>query len=92
MDPNGLGSRVRRLAGRYGDMVIASVLAALITVELVVWNDDGLASAILLGLLATLPLALRRRTPLAAFVLAMVGSELVTRGASQASTTTPRRS
>ena len=77
MDPNGIGSRVRRLAGRYGDIVIASVLAALITVELVAWNDDGLTSAILLGLLTTLPLALRRRTPLVSFVLVMTGVELL---------------
>lgn len=68
---------VRRISRRHGDPLIAVVLGALITVELVGWVDSHLSSAIGAGLLATLPLALRRRSPLVSFVLVMVGLQLL---------------
>jgi signal transduction histidine kinase len=68
---------LRALARKYGDAVLAAVLAAAMTAELVAWVDEGLAPAIAMGLLTTLPLALRRRVPLVSFVLVMLGIQLL---------------
>ena len=45
-----------------------------------VTSEDDVAAAIAVGLLATVPLALRRRTPLVSFVLVMAGLQLLIRG------------
>ncbi len=65
------------LLRRHGDVVWAVALATLMTAELVAWTEADLTLPVLYGLLATLPLAWRRRSPLAAFVLVMVGLELL---------------
>jgi signal transduction histidine kinase len=65
------------LLRRHGDGVWAVALATLMTAELVAWTEADLALPVLYGLLATLPLAWRRRSPLAAFVLVMTGIELL---------------
>ena len=68
---------VRDLARRYGDLALALVLAVGISLELRAWVEDGLPTALACGLLTTLPFAVRRRTPLASFVLVMLGIELL---------------
>jgi len=68
---------LRHLSGRYGDPLLSSVLAVGITLELIAWAGGGLGTAIPAGLLATVPLALRRRSPLTSFVLVMVGLGLL---------------
>ncbi len=70
---------VRDLARRYGDLALALVLAVGISLELRAWVRDGLPTALALGLLTTLPFAVRRRTPLVSFVLVMLGIELLGR-------------
>ena len=42
------------------------------------WAEDDLPPAIGAGLLATLPLALRRKAPLVSFLLVMIGIEVLT--------------
>jgi len=62
---------------RYGDLLLAGVLAAAMSVELVSWVDAGLPAALGCALLATVPVALRRRNPLVSFVLMMFGIQLL---------------
>ena len=57
----------------YGDVVLAGVLAASMTLELLAWTDQVNGTAIAGGLLATLPLVLRRRSPLVMYLLVAVG-------------------
>ena len=63
---------------RHGDVLVAAVLAVTMTLELVAWAEDDVAQSVGIGLLATLPLAVRRRTPLVSFVLVMTGLHLLT--------------
>ena len=63
----------------YGDLVLAVVLAASMTFELLSWADSDRWTAVAGGLLATLPLVLRRRSPLAMFLLVSAGLALVGR-------------
>jgi signal transduction histidine kinase len=65
------------LVRRHGDLIWAVLLAALMTAEIVGWVEQDLATSIALGLLATLPLAVRRTAPLASFVLVMTGIHLL---------------
>ena len=69
---------VKGLSRQYGDVAIAALFAVTMTLELVAWGPPDLGTAVPLGLLAALPLALRRRTPLVAFVLTMAGIEGIT--------------
>ncbi len=63
---------------RYGDALLAGALALAIVAEVLAW-EQGITAALPSALLLTLPLVLRRRQPVAAFVLCMTGLELVTR-------------
>jgi signal transduction histidine kinase len=65
--------RVKPLPAPLGDLVIAGVLAATVTIEAATWAPAGRRLAIPAALLCTLPIALRRRSPLVAFVLALAG-------------------
>jgi signal transduction histidine kinase len=58
---------------RHADLVLAAVLAAVMTTEIARWEPADLVRAIPAGLLATLPLALRRKTPLVCFLLVWIG-------------------
>ncbi|QZY29666.1 sensor histidine kinase [Nocardioides coralli] len=69
---------LRSARERYGDAVLAVVLAMIAVAEVVAWVEAGLATAVLWALVMTLPLALRRRSPLASFVLVMLGLNLLT--------------
>ena len=69
---------VRSAVRRYGDLALGLLLAAGMTAELLAWAEDDRGRAVATGLLATLPLAARRHSPLASFVLAMVGLNLLT--------------
>jgi signal transduction histidine kinase len=72
---------LRRARDRYGDVALALALAVTGSLELLAWVEGGgLAVALLWGLLMTLPLALRRRSPLASFVLVMLGLNLLLAG------------
>ena len=57
----------------YGDLVLAAVLATSMTLELLAWTDDVRWVAVAGGLLTTLPLVLRRRSPLVMYLLVAVG-------------------
>ena len=70
---------LRTALKKYGDLLLAAVLALGITLELLSWAEEDVPASIAAGLLATLPFALRRRNPLVVFVLVMVGIELVGR-------------
>lgn len=70
---------LRRALSRYGDAVLAGALALSMTLEIQGWAQDDLALSVSAGLLSTLPLALRRRSPLVSFVLVMVGLEVLGR-------------
>ena len=74
-----MGARSRTvLAFRtYGDVLWSIALALLMTGELIEWADHDLVESVGYGLLATLPLALRRQTPLTSFVLVMTGIQLL---------------
>jgi signal transduction histidine kinase len=63
----------------YGDAVLAVGLALTMTLELLAWADPDSAAALGAGLLATLPVVLRRRSPVAMFLLVAVGLELLGR-------------
>ena len=65
--------RVKPLPAPVGDLLIAGVLAATLTIEAATWAPAGRRLAVPAALLCTLPLALRRRSPLVAFVLALAG-------------------
>ena len=68
---------VRALTSRYGDALLAAVIATGMVVELIRWSDDDLLRSIGAGLLASAPLTVRRRHPLVSFVLVMLGIELI---------------
>jgi len=63
---------------RYGDAALALVLACVATVELLVWGGAPAVSSLLLVLLSTVPLAVRRTAPLVSFVSVQVGLHLLT--------------
>jgi len=69
---------VKEAGRRYGDLLLAGLLAIGMTLELLAWEPPDLATAVPFALLAALPLALRRRTPLVAFLLTMAGIEGIT--------------
>lgn len=77
MGPYGLPMGSRLVRRRYGDVLLAAALAAAMSVELVSWVAAGLPAALGCGLLATVPVALRRRSPLVSFVLTMFGIQLL---------------
>ena len=68
---------VRRALDRHGDVALAVVLAAGGVAELAAFAEQHLAEALPFVFLMTLPLALRRRSPVASLVLVMVGMNLV---------------
>ncbi len=68
---------IRGLLRRFGDPLLAGVLALVMSLELVAWARDDMAPATGAALLACLPLALRRRSPVASFLLVMTGIELL---------------
>lgn len=61
--------QVRRSLRRHGDLVLAVVLAVIFATEVLLWDGALVHRALPAALLATLPLALRRRAPLVAFLL-----------------------
>src|SRR3954447_24695690 len=63
---------------RYGDAALALLLACAAMVELLAWGGAPGVSSLLLVLVATVPLALRRRAPLVSFVAVQVGLHLLT--------------
>ena len=58
---------------RYGDLLLAVFLASVLTFEIFRWKPADLVLVVAAGLLSTLPLALRRLTPLVAFLLVVAG-------------------
>ena len=66
--------QTRHWLERYGDLALALVLAVVFTTEVLLWQVTDRAIAVPAALLATLPLAVRRRSPLVAFVLSFAGS------------------
>ena len=62
---------------RHRDIIIAGVLAIVLTAEVAMWDFTDPVTVVPAALLATLPLALRRRSPLVAFVLSGVGFSAV---------------
>jgi len=58
---------------RHGDLLLAVVLAVAMTTEVVRWGPSDLLAATAASLLASLPLALRRITPLVSFLLVSSG-------------------
>ena len=70
---------VRSFTRRYGDSLLAGVLTVLISAELLSWVESGLPTALACGVLATVPLAWRRKLPLVSFVLVMLGLHLMAR-------------
>jgi signal transduction histidine kinase len=68
---------VRAVSRRYGDLLLAVVLGATMTAELLAWADRRVGIGLALGLLATMPLALRRRSPLISYLLVMVALNLL---------------
>lgn len=71
---------LRAALTRYGDVLFAGMLSLVIVAEMLAW-EGGVTAALPLAVLITLPLALRRRQPLAAFVVSMTSVELVARAA-----------
>ena len=70
---------VRSLLRHHGDPLLGLVVAAVFVTEVVLWEDAALSRAVPGALLAGLPLAFRRRSPLLMFVLVGVGIDLTTR-------------
>ena len=70
---------LRAALKRYGDLVLACVLALAMVLELLSWASDDVMRSVAAGLLATLPFALRRRNPLVSFLTVMAGIELLGR-------------
>ena len=66
------------MARRHGDLALALLLAAGMTAELLAWAEADRARAVATGLLVTLPLAFRRHSPLASFVLVMASVHMLT--------------
>ena len=62
---------------RYGDAALALLLACGATVELLAWGGAPAVSSLLLVLVSTVPLALRRTAPLVSFVAVQVGLHLL---------------
>ncbi len=62
---------------RHGDLLLALILAAGLTVEVFRWAPANLGFMVAVGLLATLPLALRRTAPLVSFLLVAAGTSAV---------------
>jgi signal transduction histidine kinase len=58
---------------RHGDLLLAVVLAAVLTTEIVRWQPHDLLPAVPAGLVATLAVGLRRKTPLVAYLLVLAG-------------------
>jgi signal transduction histidine kinase len=73
----GVRMGIRAVVKGYGDVVLAVALAAAMSAELMAWAGDDLDIALLLGLVATLPLAARQRAPLISFTLTMLGLTLL---------------
>ena len=63
---------------RYGDAALALLLAGGAMVELLAWGGAPGVSSLLLVLVSTVPLALRRTAPLVSFVAVQVGLHLLT--------------
>jgi signal transduction histidine kinase len=70
---SGQVSRPRRLLSRYGDLALALVLGLWMTTDVLLRPDGREVPAVTSGLLATLPLAGRRRSPLLSFLLVLAG-------------------
>jgi len=68
---------VHGFARRWGDAALAAALATGITTELAAWAHDRLALSVAIGLLMTIPVCLRRTSPLLAFLLSMTGLQLM---------------
>jgi signal transduction histidine kinase len=58
---------------RHGDLLVAVVLAAVLTADVIRWQPDDLLPALLAGFLGTLPVALRRKIPLVSYLLVLAG-------------------
>ena len=69
---------LRSVGPRYGDLLIAAALAVLLSVEVLLWPRADHALPLAAALLATLPLALRRRLPVVALLLIAIGIEALT--------------
>jgi signal transduction histidine kinase len=63
---------------RYGDAALALLLACVATVELLAWGGAPGVWSLLLVLVSTVPLALRRKAPFVSFVSVQVGLHLLT--------------
>lgn len=72
---------IRRLLSRYGDALLAVVLAAVFTVEVVAWDAAALPVAALFAAASALALAWRRSAPVLAFLVAIAGMTGVMRTA-----------
>ena len=70
---------MRAVGRRFGDLMISVVLAVMLTTEVVLWPTGDRQIGVVLALLATLPLALRRRLPVVAFLLTATGFIALTR-------------
>ena len=70
--------RLRRLLSRWGDPALGGLLATAMTGELLSWADRDLPVSVALVLLATLPLAVRRTSPLASLALVQFGIHALT--------------
>jgi signal transduction histidine kinase len=64
---------IRSSVRQYGDLLIAVLLAIVLTTEVAVWEAADHTKAIPAAVLATLPLALRRKAPVVSFLLALAG-------------------
>lgn len=58
---------------RHRDELFAAVLVVAMTTELAIWTGEGPVRLFAVGWIATLPVALRRRSPLVCFLLVMLG-------------------
>jgi signal transduction histidine kinase len=65
--------KVRVWLRRYGDLLIAAAFAAWMALDLVARPDGQQLLPVACGLVATLPLAFRRRAPVASFVVILAG-------------------
>jgi signal transduction histidine kinase len=70
---SGQVSRSHRFLRRYGDLALALLLALWMTADLLLRPDGRQVPAVACGLLATVPLAGRRRLPVLSFLLALTG-------------------
>lgn len=62
---------------QHRDAVIAAALTVIVTVELAAWVEGGLVRALPAAWLMTVPVMMRRRLPLATFLLVLLGIELL---------------